>query len=421
MAQTGEYSFSRLPGHPVQEYLLMLIPNAGPFIFNLITAIFSVIATLVFGAILRHLKINSWFIWSLVFASIPIVYISSIYTIDYIWALCFILVSYFFLLKDKLIYAGLFLGLAIGCRITSGAVLPGFLWMLNYKISKKSLTKGLVLSGLTISVAAACYLPSFLRYGIAFFDTYRLPYPSLPKVIYKGTFGVWGLTGFVALIVLKLQQINKSGQKSISQISLNQYRGALLTIVLYACAFIVLPQKSAFWLPAIPFILIALLRYELNARITVIIATLFLISPFFGGVNLNNSDRGADPSFLSISDEVAGQNVFFDVINGPLQIEQSRRKNRQKYVQNCLPAYYNLKGKNLVICGWWTNQFIVNAQGKGLNNEAIIGEFYDEKQLDSLVNKGFTLWYLNEIDQANDERYGMKKTAKVAKQLLPVK
>ena len=53
----------------------------------------------------------------------PQVYINSSNTTDYVWALAFILGSLYFVLLGRPLMAGILLGLAIGSRITSGAML----------------------------------------------------------------------------------------------------------------------------------------------------------------------------------------------------------------------------------------------------------------------------------------------------------
>jgi uncharacterized membrane protein YqjE len=412
MAQTGEYSFSRLPGHPVQEYLLMLMPNAGAFNMNMLSVLFSVISALCFAGILKHYNMNNRFLWSVVFATIPAIWISSTYTIDYTWALAFILLAWYGTLKKYYAWAGVFLGLAIGCRITSGAVIAGLIWM-AVRQEKSNLRPLLSLCFFTLIMASLCFLPSWLKYGWSFFDTYRLPYPSLPKVLYKASFGVWGGTGCLALLLLlitKVKGLSAEAQQFKKSFPL------VLVCLLYLLAFLVLPQKSAFFIPAIPFLLVWLLDQSFKPAATAILSLLFILSPLMFGFNLASAERGADYSDFALVRKIAGQEVFLDPLNGPLQNEQSRRRNRQAYISQALKAASQLTPNDLVLCGWWTNQFTVNCQDMG-GCRFQIGEFFDKPQLDSIIRSGSRIWYLSEIDQANDERYGMTYTASVAREL----
>lgn len=409
MAQTGEYSFSRLPGHPVQEYVLALMPDAGAFAMNLLSALFTSIAVLVFADCLRLLKINAYLAWAVIFSFIPIVYVSGTYTIDYNWALAFILIAWNLFIRRKLLLTGVFLGLAIGCRVTSGAILVGFLAML-YATDRASYKGFFVLCLSTILTGVLCYLPSVFTYGLAFFDTYRLPYPSIPKVIVKGSIGVWGFTGILALIYLKLKFVKRHSLSFQSPLFL----GAFSIILLYTIAFVVLPQKSSFFIPAIPFVIYLASTVQLKKSEFALIGILFFLSPVTFGLNLNDANRGSSFSGLAITAQVAGQDVFFDPLTGPLQIEQERRINRQQYIEKLLAAYEQIESQSALICGWWMNQFLENVYQNKENPNVVLVEFANSNQLDSLLNLNYDLFYLADIDKVNDDRYSMNKTGRVA-------
>ena len=124
---SGIYEPSRLPGHPVQELIYSALWGYSPVLFNGLSAFFSAIASLFFALILKQLNFKHFFISALSFAFVPVFFISSTYTIDFVWTEAFVLISLFLILKDKVILCGIFLGLAIGCRITSGAMLLPFM------------------------------------------------------------------------------------------------------------------------------------------------------------------------------------------------------------------------------------------------------------------------------------------------------
>ena len=412
MSETGEYSFSRLPGHPVQEYVLALMPDSGAFVMNLLSALFTALAVVVFADCLRLLKVQSYIAWAVILSMIPIIYISGTYTIDYNWGLAFILLSWNLFIRNKLIWCGLFLGLAIGCRVTSGAVLFGYILML-YSSNKSNLKPILILGLSTLLIGIICYIPSIYTYGLSFFDTYRLPYPSIPKVIVKGSLGVWGFTGIIALIFIKLKFIKRQGLA----FNTPEFKGAFLILMLYTIAFVILPQKSSFFIPAIPFVIYLASTVKLRKAELGFIGLMFFISPFTFGVNLNDSNRGASFSKLAITAKVSGQEVFFDPLTGPIQIEQEKRVNRQKYIENSLVFYQKLPLNSALLCGWWMNQFVENVYQTTDNLNVVLVEFADPKQLDSLQDLGYSIYHLIEIDKVNDERYGMTKTQEISKEL----
>jgi hypothetical protein len=415
MAETGEYSFSRLPGHPIQEFVFAFMPDAGAFTFNLLSALFSAIAVVAFADSLNRLRIPYWMPWAVIFSLIPIFFISGTYAIDYAWAMAFILIAWNLLLRSQWALCGIFLGLAIGCRITSGAVIIGFLWMLFQSKNERPWKELITLSLACFITGMICYVPAFMQYGISFFDTYRLPYPSTPKVIVKGTLGVWGFTGCLALIWLILRKKNTSE----NLISLNIRQGSLIIIGLYSIAFIVLPQKSAFLLPAVPFLLLYFSGINLSRGELILVGVLFLISPITFGLNISDPERGASFSKIALHANVSGQDVFFDPLTGPLQIENTRRINRQEYIDQAYNSYLKVNEKSVLFCGWWMNQFSEKVFQNGANPNVQLIEFATSNQLDSLLLLKYSFYHLDEIAEANDERYSMEKTASLSNELEP--
>jgi hypothetical protein len=192
---TGIYEPSRFPGHPTQELIYSALWGSGPIVFNGLCAFFSAIASVFFALILKHLKFKHFFIAALALAFVPVFYISSTYTIDFTWTLAFILISLYYLLKNKFIICGIFIGLAVGCRVTSGAMLLPFIIILWQPVDlKNNITSFLkIIIPMTI-VSVIAYLPLFLQFGSSFFMYYdQFPYPPLSKVLYKMSIGVFGL------------------------------------------------------------------------------------------------------------------------------------------------------------------------------------------------------------------------------------
>ena len=200
---SGIFEASRLPGHPVQELIYSAIWGAGPLVFNLLSAVFSTIAVMFFVLFLKTLGFKKYFLAGLAFAFTPVVYIASTYTIDYMWTCALIFISLYFLIKQRIGLAAIILGLAIGCRITSVVLLlPFSIILLDFKIPYFNIKKILLLWLSTTVIGILCYLPVIDVYGINFF-TYsdQFPYPTLEKVFYKASFGVWGLLGILAILL----------------------------------------------------------------------------------------------------------------------------------------------------------------------------------------------------------------------------
>jgi uncharacterized membrane protein len=94
----------------------------GAVAFNAATAVMSALAVLFFALSMDRLGIAGILEASAALAFAPVIFVNSTSALDYLWALAFILGGFYFVLERRPILAGIFLGLAIGTRITSGAM-----------------------------------------------------------------------------------------------------------------------------------------------------------------------------------------------------------------------------------------------------------------------------------------------------------
>ena len=241
---TGEYSASRLPGFPVHEYLCSLFVDYGYIGLNLLTTFFSVIAVIFFAMTLKLLRFRYIFLASITMSMIPVFYIHSTTTIDYIIAVSFVFSGMYFLLKEKIILAGIFIGLAIGTRITSGAMLiPFSILLVEYDGFKNNLKRISRLILPALITGAVLFIPVLQKYGLGFFTYYNVPYPSIAKVLYKFSIEVWGVFGLLGLIistVLLFLPSKITNRKFLFPRSVNEkfVVAWLVTIDLYIIAFL---------------------------------------------------------------------------------------------------------------------------------------------------------------------------------------
>jgi hypothetical protein len=247
ITHSGRYFYSRLPGHPLQELVLALVPHAGPFLYNLFSALFGTLSALFFAGILKLYRFRYPVPGGFALAFIPVFYVSSTYTIDYCWALAFILMSFYFLLKYRFLLAGTLLGIAFGCRITSALMIIPFLIMLMEIPGRGKWKAMLQFVPAALGAGLITYLPALLVYGSSIFSTYDLPYPPLAKDIYKGTIGVWGTTGLAALVfalaVILVKAGKKSGNLSSESPGLLHIIAWIVSILLTLILFFRLPEK----------------------------------------------------------------------------------------------------------------------------------------------------------------------------------
>lgn len=412
---SGIYEPSRFPGHPVQELIYSALWGVGPVVFNGLCAFFSAVAAVFFALILQHFKFRHYFLAALAFAFVPVFYISSTYTIDFAWSEAFVLMSMYYMLKNKLIISGIFLGLAVGCRVTCGVMLLPFLiimWEGNLKQDFLRILKIAVPMGL---VAIFSFLPVILQFGASFFMYYdQFPYPPITKVFYKMIIGVWGIIGVVALAaMLLIAVLKKQKQKrgSLFHFALDKkvIVAGVVIIILYCISYFRLPQKSGYMIPVIPFVIL-LAGYYLNAGNFKILCVALILSSFFCSINLTDKLRGAAYSNLAFTCTVSGQELFFDPVSGPLFSDYSKRKQKIKYTEKVIERSSSITSKTVVIAGWWYNEIMVTMIGQTANNAVIYESYIDARKMNDYISKGYAITYLPEQNLYNDLMFKMKAT-----------
>ena len=383
--ETGVFEPSRLPGHPVHELVLTFFYPASPFVFNGLSALMSVMAVFFFALICIELHIKHYFWAALAFAFTPVFYISSTYVIDYVWAIAFVLASLFFVLKQKMLPAGILLGLAIGTRITSGAMLMPFaiiLW--NILPQEKKIKKIALLSALSILVGILTFIPIIRQFGFNFFQYYdQFPYPPITKLFYKATIGVFGLIGIIAIIVLKFIAFSKKNIRTTFNSKNNLEKAILIAcisiFILYAVSYARLPQKSGYMMPLVPFGILFFALW-LKEKQFFILCFALILSPFLMSINLTDPIRGASHSSFAIKKTISGQELFLDPFSGPIFSDYSKRKLKIQYVDEVIEKAKEMDHKALIIAGWWYNEILVHHYNQTPNDLVAYTFYADEKK-----------------------------------------
>lgn len=413
---TGIYEPSRFPGHPVQELIYSALWGSGPFIFNLLSALFSAIAALFFALILKHFNFKNFFLAALAFAFVPVVYISSTYTIDFMWSVAFVLMSLYFLLKEKHIVCGLLLGLAVGCRITCGVMLLPYMiivWENNNPGKNLKFVLRIALPMLTL--AFFVFLPLILQFGTSFFMYYdQFPYPPFAKVVYKMTIGVFGLIGCIAILIMALRIIFKKERAIISVTDKRIVYASVCVIVLYCISYFRLPQKSGYLIPLIPFVII-LFEYYLNLRQFRYLCYAFIISSFILSINLTDKLRGASYSEYALKYKISGQEIFLDFFPGPVFSDLSKRLQKMNYTDEVIKRVDNTHSKTVIISGWWYNEIMVTLIDKRQNSDVIFEPYIQEQKMENYISENYSIVYLPEQNVFNDQMYKITSTDSLSK------
>ena len=127
-------------------------------------------------------------------------------SLDSVWALAFILGALYLVILRRPVLAGLSLGLSIGCRITSGAMLlPLAVLLLQRQSRREALVNIARLCVATGVIGAAAFAPVLVTYGWSFFTfSETMGYPPWHDVFLQATTEVWGSLGVLGLLVALL-------------------------------------------------------------------------------------------------------------------------------------------------------------------------------------------------------------------------
>jgi len=314
--RTGEYHPSRFPGYPLQEYAVSHLVSHGPPAVNGATAVFSAAAALFLALLMRALGGRHWFLGPLAFALTPIVYNNSTLALDYLWAMAFVLAGLYAGVRRWYLLAGVLLGLAAGCRLTSVVMLAALWLLIIPPEDRRGLIRGWLVSGLAAAaVGLACYWPLLSRYGRGFLRYYNeAAYPSIPELAKSMTVGVLGWLGLAAVVlglaghVLRRVHRKRGGTAAPLAAVNNRHdqdhgRGKesatvpprqrvpagspwiaaawLVPSGLYLLAYLLMPIKIDYLIPIVPLALL-LLERRLRGWAFAAICVGLILSPFVG-------------------------------------------------------------------------------------------------------------------------------------------
>lgn len=399
--ESGVYEVSRLPGHPIYEFLLAgLWPiNHSYFFFNFLSATATALAVMFFFRIALRLDLKNPFTLSLAFAFVPVFFVAGNYTIDYNFALCFLLASLLLLLEKKYLWAGILIGLATGFRISSFGFLVAYPLFFLPKDMKLRPWLRFWVAGVAVSLVA--FLPPFLTYGMAFLDFHKPPFPGWENVLYKLSFGVWGIPLLLMAAGLVLRVLGRKEKRFRLQENLiseqNLWAGSIFILLMQLAIFMRLPFKGEFFIPAIPFLIMLLAVYLRRYQVR-LLAGAAVISSLFFGFDYADPYRGGTASPFAISFEAGGKEIFLDPLQGPAILDLQKRQNKSQLVEQVLQWKSQLQQKAWVIAGWYWPEIMLKT---GEDSLVKFDYYSTEEELKQAQEAGREIFYLPEINQVN--------------------
>lgn len=277
------YTASRFPGYPLYEFVNALFIGGGWIATNTSTMVVSFISIIIFAKILNLFKIKNKALLVFTFAFIPIIWINSTITMDYMWSLMFIMLGVYLVFLGKYPMAGIAIGFAIGSRFTSAfMIIPIVLWAISNKVNSKRIF-------MFISTAAGSafvlFLPVFYKYKLEFLGGSGFLHTTpirksfgmaISSVALAFNSMVMELFGIVTLTMLILFIILNFKNRPT-----NEHRHLLnfcwLIMFIYLLLYFIFPYKVAYLIPVVPWVLIAL-NEHIEKKYTIIIYILLLLN-----------------------------------------------------------------------------------------------------------------------------------------------
>jgi hypothetical protein len=378
IAETGVYEASRFPGYPVQDYVCSLLWKTGPLGFNLLDALFCTMAALFFALICIEYGVADWWLAGLALAFVPVLYVNSVSSKDFPWGLALLLAAWWCALRKMPARTGILLGLAMGCRITSGAAaLPLALILIDGADNRTALRRILVTGIISAAIVVAAFTPVYARYGTDFFNFYSdHGYPGPWGMAARVTTEVWGVLGFAGVCVGALAGLARRGETN--SVSSRQIFAWSAMIVIYAIAFWCLPDEAAYLIPLAPFVLLLVWWIAPRWGFCTCCA-LIILSPFI-------TWSGAKPAA------------------GLIIQDHQQRVDTDGQIGGFLHIATTVSGSNAYIVGSWKPPIDVLTAGRPVQNAKFL-YLVTQAELDQLNAQGWHVWYLPLMREFNYRVY----------------
>lgn len=220
-------------------------------------------------------------------------------TMDYMWALTFILACYYALLRGQVPLAGILLGLAAASRLTSIAFAVPFIVYIVRDGRRRELRDFIVWS---VAVTMLAFLPVIWKYGPDFINFYDASVSSgeVLRLVAEGCLGLIGALAFVLGAVFSLPRLSRLPSDFVRDKHVTLW---VLVIIFTVLMFARLPHEAAFLIPVYPFGFFVMSRYFRTGALTFAIVAIVLA----GFVDVRT--RGANLNAHALSHARIGQGL----------------------------------------------------------------------------------------------------------------
>jgi hypothetical protein len=378
-----EFYPSRLPGYPVPELSYAAVINGGWVATNSLTIAVSLLGLWFFANIVRELRLPNRALLVVGFAFQPLLWINSMNTMDYAWALTFIMGAYYFLMSGRSGLGGLMLGLAIGSRLPSAVMVLPFIAYLIRDERGDELRDFLVW---TIVVPMVAFVPIVWRYGPGFLNFYdaKIGVRTVVRLLAKDSVGLVGTAGIGLGVLLSWRRLARLPRDFIRDKHVMTW---VLAIAGVGLVFSRLPHEAAYLIPLFPFAFLLIGRYFSRRVLTMTIA-LMLMANFADLTTTNHA-----VSVLSFKDLRMGQ--------GMLLSNRDTENAQLKYTREI--ENHNIPPNSVVSIGFLYPQFaVLNRHRLTLGilekDTDAISQLTDKGKAEDLTSRTTFVWLLDYAD-----------------------
>src|SRR5262245_55405908 len=265
------------------------------------------------------------------------------------------------MLRGRTLQAGVWMGLAIGSRLTSVVLLPAVaLLPASEPVPPRSPARRATALFACALIGAACYVPAYARYGwgfLTFSDPLRtgstpldfltgftqighMPIPAA-LIVGQATVLLWGVPGFALLAAAFAAAIvSRARAPSVPPLPARVQQAALLAIALELVLYLRLPHDEGYLLPAVPFTLLLAAAWAPRRWFLAACAGA-IVSPFLFGVDVEPPKKGVPTptrSPLAVARPVGSRRIVFEPLRGPVLRDHAKRVRARAIVDRVVAA-----------------------------------------------------------------------------------
>lgn len=364
LAEEGRYVMSRSPGHPVQEITSSLFVDAGPIGLCSLTALLSIVACLALAGVIWHTtsargapRFALAAVAALGFGYTPVVYLNSTVALDYLWAMAFVLLALRAACTGHSVAAGVWLGVATGCRITSlASLLPVLLCAgASRPLGERLRGPWPRLIGATAVSSVLFFSPVLLSHGLSPLKPLESHAGGMQRLLQDAPSALLGPFGTTAVLLIGLGGLASRalwGSAPVVEGGHGLGRATLAGVLVYAGLYAIYPFEFGYLVPAVAFGTLSLARLLPSGAFRAACAAL-TIAAFVPRVDW-------DPHFHIGSAE-----------SSPLLQFQLERQRRMQWLTTLVERANALPERSVVVAGWLAPQFRVMWADLAANNPGV--------------------------------------------------